>query len=407
MNMGIGIGRGQRASRFKQRLSVLFRGALALLGSAVSFAGCHDIEPVTPFEEPTTDPTKLYMQLRLDHSAITLDTAAGYKTVQVTATPRDALGNPMSDLPAPTFYSLDTTAVIVTADGVITARAPAHEVSVVATLAVGPVKHADTALVNVTDLGDPPKLASLSIHPVPPDSAVWFGVRRIETNFFLWSEAIGRLATLPTGPSLQLHVLDSNGDMVEGLLTEYTSLDPAIAEVDQWEAASISSTAITLKRSGKVGVVAQTMAYGVSLADTVEFTVMPPLYSDVTTIQLGGGARRFSPSETRIAPFGIVAWTNYLGDSVDVAFETPAAATEPPAAVCGVVAQLAELLGPGPGCASGDMLLPPKGASSPFIDQDDGSGVTVQLRQFLLPGVYNFHSAHTGASGRVIVAPSD
>src|SRR5260221_10327275 len=68
---------------------------------------------------------------------------------------------------------MDTSAVRVTAEGLVRAVSTTSGVSVIAELGVGPVRHADTAMVIVTNLSSPPLLASLSIHPVAPDSAIW------------------------------------------------------------------------------------------------------------------------------------------------------------------------------------------------------------------------------------------
>src|SRR5881394_3956609 len=143
----------------ERRRSPSFLGVLALLGLAGGLASCSDIEPVAPHEEPITDPTQLYMRLTLDHPAVNLSTEEGYKALQLRAIPREALGNPMTGLPAPMFKSRDTTKVRVTADGLLTAEATATGVEVIATLTAGPITHADTARVQVTDLATP-KLAS-------------------------------------------------------------------------------------------------------------------------------------------------------------------------------------------------------------------------------------------------------
>src|SRR5690606_27228665 len=133
-------------------------------------------EPVATHES-ITDPNRLYMRLVLDHAAVNLSTAAPYDAIQLTATPFDATGAPITELAAPTFRLArlsDTISIQVTPDSLDRAIAAATDIEVIAELAgEGTVQHADTALINVTTTPAPPMLASLSIDPVPPDSAVW------------------------------------------------------------------------------------------------------------------------------------------------------------------------------------------------------------------------------------------
>ena len=166
--------------------SACWRGTLALLG----LIGCGSIEPVAPHEQPLTDPAQLYMGLTFDHPAVNLSTAAGYNTVLLTATPRDALGDPMPGLPAPTYFSSDTTKIRVTADGLVTALETGNGLKVTATLTDGLVTRTDETWINVTSLQAPPVLDTLSVQPLPPDSAVWS----------VWkAEGIGYGATLRLG----------------------------------------------------------------------------------------------------------------------------------------------------------------------------------------------------------------
>src|SRR5881394_1092597 len=164
--------------RWKRRMRSLrrrSRAGLALLGVAGGLAGtllgCSNIEPVAPVAGPITQPEQLYMDLTLNYRAINLSTAAGSNTLQLTATPRDALGNPMTGLPAPVFKSPDTTKVRVTPEGLLTAVGTITNFQVTATLTVGPVTHADTTWINVTAL--PQVWDTLSIHPVPPANTEW------------------------------------------------------------------------------------------------------------------------------------------------------------------------------------------------------------------------------------------
>jgi len=160
-----------RRRSFREILGVAVSvGVVVSVGGML--AGCGGLEPVGRFT-PTTDPTQLYMSLALNHRAITLDTLAPYNTLQLMATPLDATGAPIPDLPAPVFTSKDTTTVWVTPGGQLQARRAGTGITVIASLtAPGNIRHADTAIVNITaSSGPPPVLASLTLSSIPADSA--------------------------------------------------------------------------------------------------------------------------------------------------------------------------------------------------------------------------------------------
>jgi hypothetical protein len=116
------------------------------------------------------------------------------------------------------------------------------------------------------------------------------------------------------------------------------------------------------------------------------------------------GTPAFVPGEIRIPPYGIVFWSNYLADSVDVTFDGPVVMTPPPAGVCnGFIDLLILLGGPGPTCGIGDALMPPHGLPIPGLEFLGGTASTVQVRQFPEPGIYPFHSTRTGLTGTVVV----
>ena len=139
-------------------------------------AGCSGVEPVAPHHNLITDPTKLYTQLTLDYRVLTLSTdiTCHCATWQLTATPRDALGGAMKGLPVPTFSLLspsDTNTVRVTADGMVTALQTGMT-KILAELTVDGVRRTDTAFIAVENPVPVPTLASVSIDPLLPDSAI-------------------------------------------------------------------------------------------------------------------------------------------------------------------------------------------------------------------------------------------
>ena len=365
--------RGRRTSRPLAR---------RLLAVAV-LAGCSGLEPISSYS-PTTDPALLFMSLTLDHGAVNLAMAEPYDELQLTVTPRNALGSPMDGLSAPTFRSSDTTRVWVTPKGLLQARKPGNGVRVIAELvADGNIRHADTAIVNVTTLATPPRLDVLSIQPATPESAVWAMFPR---EGFWGAAVLFRYApgiALDLLPRLSLRALDANGNPISGLAIEYESLDPDIVAVDPTRG-QISLPA----QPGEARIVARTMAYGISKADTARFTVtLPRLHGVVIQPGRNNGPPIVALKMVMIRPGGYVVWSNLTTDSVSVTFDEPAGAT----AIAQLCAALAVL------CKGGDI---PRFMGATSNDYTNHS----RLRQFVEPGSYTFHIEPLGVTGRVVVA---
>lgn len=378
----------------RSRVLPLLVGLGLALGLGLGLGGCGGLEPVTTYE-PTTDPAQLYLSLTLNHRAITLSTVGPASTLQLMATPLDATGAPMPDLPAPSFTSSDTTSVWVTPEGLLQARGPVSGVTVIAELtAPGNVRHADTAIVNVNvTIDPPPELATLSFAPVPPDSAV--RSMNFASNFAV---NVGPFRSTQWGLSTA-DARDAAGNAMPGLAIEYRSLDPAIATVDPL-------LTVTVRRPGQVRMLARATAYGVTKADTVTFTVTWPI---VQTVGILPGPGAFVPAEVRLAPLGVVVWRRRLDDvigddPVDVTFDDPTYVAVPPDIICERLARRTDAFGPGPHCGTGNMLVPGM-PTDPNADAvtGDASNWTVQVRQFSVPGVYRYHSTRTGATGRIVV----
>ena len=358
----------------------------------VVLAGCGGLESVATYD-PITDPTQLYMTLQVDQRAVNLSTVAPYDTLQLTATPLNALDEPLSGLPAPTFQSLDTTTVWVTPEGLLQARNVTSTTKVIASLAIGGnVRHTDTVLVQVTNLATPPVLDTLSIHPLVPDSAVFPLLSEGLSIYFVVFSGTG----YPFGschlPKLLTRMVTSTGDPISGLLVSYKSLDPTVAQTngcgafgDPFEVAPV--------RPGHVKFVAQTTAYGIKKVDTVSYTITYRVAQGIDIQETG-----FTPSEVVLATHGTALWFNDVVDSAGVTFDDPAAAAEPPAGVCGVP----EFFGapPAPYCGTGNIAAFPGGNGFPFTA--DGN-FAVRARQFNTAGTYSFRNTRTGATGRVIV----
>lgn len=326
-------------------------------------------------------------RITLDHPTVTLSTMAPHNTLQLSLTQHDTLGRPVTGQLSPIYRSLDTSRVQVTTDGLMTALQEGTNIQVIAGLKNRPMVVADTMLVNVTALAAPPRLRSLSIAPVSPDSGMW----AMPADFL--GMAIGFLRR----PKLSPRVVDTTGAEITGLPIEYTSLDTAVAIIDRW------TGEVTLIRSGRVRIATRTTAYGISRADTAIFTVTMPLSRDFAIKTGAAGVPVFDSrgqNEVRIAPHGIVFWSNSLGDTVDVTFDDPTDVNEPPATLCGTFP--AVFGHPGNYCGSGNVLVPQVSS-----DTTGGSFLatmaTLRARQFPKPGVYPFHSVRTGATGRIVV----
>lgn len=349
----------------------------------VALAGCSGLEPAESFT-PITDPTKLFMALTLDHGAVNLSVVAPYDVQQLTATPRDADGTPLSGLPAATFRSSDTTMVWVSPGGMLEARAAGTAVQVIAELvADGNVRHADTALVNVTADLPPAMLDTLSIEPLPPASARW--------SMLPMSGIWGQIMFLFTGtsyaPTLTPRAVDAGGNPVPGLAIEYESLDPEIVEVDP-RTAFVNYP----YQAGEAAIVARTTAYGITRADTVVFTVtLPVIHGFEIKSQGEDEPPTLSSTDVTIRPGGYVSWANLVfgGDSLTVTFDDPTG-VEAAAPICAAFGM------PYPAhCAGGNI--------APFMSETGDYFQFIRVRHFPAPGVYPYRIEPLGRTGRIVV----
>ena len=356
------------------------RSLAALLLGVVTLVRCGDIQPVEPYS-PITDPAALFMSLTLDHKAINLSTVAPYDELQLTATPRDANGAAMVGMAAPTIRSSDTTKVSVTPDGRLQARAPGDGIRVIAELvAEGNVRHADTAIVNVTSDSAPHMLDVLSLDPVG-EEAVWPMVPlQSVLGQILFALSSGRSFQ----PAFDLKTLDSEGNPIPGLAVEYESLDPDIVTLEP------TFGSITLLQPGDARVVVRTTAYGVSIADTTVFTVTLPLINAVA-IQPGAqdSPPTVQPKTLTVRPGGYVFWSNTTADSVSVTFDDPENAHG--------IEEICSALGATfpAHCDSGNI--------APFMSDEGSFFQNTRGRQFTEPGTYTFHIEPLGVTGKVVV----
>lgn len=331
--------------------------------------GCASDVAIAP--PPVTDVSQTYWALTLDHHAVTLSTVAPYDTIRLTATPRAYDGTPLTGLPAPSFTSLDLDRAIVSADGLVRVLKTGTKVPVVATLAVGNLRHADTVLINITSVATPPVLASLSIHPMAGDSA--------KTSATEYKTITARAKT-------------PDSTAISGLAVYYTSLDPLVATIDR------TTGFVRPARPGHVRFVATATAYGITKADTLPFVVGYPtsgIIIQVTPQRNANGevVNGFDPAEITVGPGTIVLFSNQTTTPTDVTFDDPTNVAQDDRD-CALLASL---------CGTGNI-------DAWARDPNELGGISVlRARRFPVPGTYTYHSTIFGTTAKIVVAnePAD
>lgn len=354
-----------RFASIRRRARAIVHAGLgvAVLVPMLGALGCAGDATVAP--PPVTDPQHMYWSLTLDHRAVTMSTVAPYDTIQLTATPRNVEGTPLTGLPAATFTSLDLDRIQVTADGLVQAIGTGTAIPVVATMTVGNLKHADTVLINVTDAAPPPVLARFSIHPDTTDTV-----------------------TTPTGQwtSLPAVALAADSTPIDGLAVDYASLDPTVAAIDR-----TSGTFLPV-RPGHTAIVATATAYGVTKADTLPVTVGYPvaaLIINVTPRHLASGqtVNGFDPADLTVGTGAIIFFFNSTPDSTDITFDDPSNVAQDDRD-CAFLPVL---------CGAGSIAAFAK-------DPNDDVGFSaVRARSFPVAGTYTYHSTIFGTTGRIVV----
>lgn len=358
---------------------------------ALVIAGCGGLEPVASYK-PITDAARLFLSLTLDQRAITLSTLAPYDTLQLTATPRDGTGAPMSGLPAPTFTSSDTTVVWVTPAGELQARAAGSATVIAEVRADGNIRHADTATVAVTaDVTAPPALATFSIEPLTPQDAVWSitppdpGNGGVLVAFATHQFPIARVTP---------RILDAQGNPMPWVPVEYESLDPDLALLSPY----LPQIPVVRLREqpGTARIVMRATIYGATMVDTARFTITAAYVHDVIVRPAAnGGPPQVESLTPTIRAGGYVFFDNLTADSVRVTFDDPASAGAADV-VCSAFGSGFCGAGNIPNFMSTDTVTwgPP---GNPFEN--------TRGRQFTTPGTYVFHLEPLGVTGHIIVVP--
>jgi plastocyanin len=365
------------------------RDTRAALLAGLLLAACAG-ESAAPFAPATgADATGLYWGLTLNHHAVTLSTVAPYDTMALVATARDARGAALEGLGTVAYTSSDPSRVQVSADGHVRALQSVQGVTVTAELLVGNVRHTDQTTFVVTDEPAPPTLAHLSIHPQPPDSTTW-SLSGDGSFFHLPGNGNAGFAT---PKAVFGSGTDAQGTPIPGLNLAFSASDTTVARVVGFGPVMV----LFPMKPGRVSFIASTTAYGVTLADTVQFTIVMPVLQIVKIrprqVSLGGPDQiTFGPADITVAPGGAVLWLNLSGTQADVVFDDPTNVVEHGAISC---ANPDEPLDAGNIAAFGV----PQDSLAPSLDAEN-----CRSRRFPVAGVYPYHTSLTGATGRVVVA---
>lgn len=285
---------------------------------------------------PTRSTAQAYWTLQLSQRAVNLALTEPYDTLQLTATPLDAAGMPLSGAGPVTFQGHDST-VTVSATGVLTAHYVTPVTQIIASLRVNGVTLTDTAFIKVTSTVPQYALANFSMQPASGDSA--------KRNIDFGADVSNGTANDPvggdkTGISWPVTATNSNGTTICSpisgcsLLVAYSTSNPYVAYVQKYNSGNSIALYPRLIGSfsffapGHVYLLAATWAYGVVRRDSVDFTVGLPLnfVNTITSATVGGqpGVAFGTPPHMALGVGAVVQFWNQTPTPVDVMF-TPTA----------------------------------------------------------------------------------
>lgn len=277
-----------------RKMDKQWRVIFACIGVGTSVLACSDYAVVSP--TPQTD--QLYWAAKVDHPAVLLSMTPPENTLQLRVTPYTIYGDSLTlDSLTPVrvaWESTDTSAVLVSQTGVLTARKVATRVNVYATLTVGDVLRRDTVWVGVT-----------ATVPSTLDSLVLFVPS--EEN------------TVPAGGVLPLAVRArlQNGDQVSGVPVRYTVNKPSFATFK-----TTSGLLYGLVPDDSVTVTAVTTVYGETRRDSLFLYTGWPVWQVAPVFSLFAQAGTnhtivYTPKviDLKGAPGSSFSWANLSGYS--------------------------------------------------------------------------------------------
>lgn len=311
-------------------------------------------------------PEEMYWSLELNHRAGVMSTVAPYDKLQLEVFPLAARGDTLPVEGVVTYTSSAPDKVRVTEGGLVEALATASGVNIIARLSMNNTMHADTLRLNVTALADPMELASFSIQPVAPDSAVW-----VVAGGNVYSRPLRALA------------LDDNDTNIPSVIVRYTARDRSVLTVVPF------TGALTGVSVGQSMIVASTTVYGVKMVDSVLFTIKMPSSAYVTINgPVRGPPGGFSPTVDSIGVGGSIIWTSFVVSPVDIVFDDPTNV----------------MAGPFPcyDCSVDEGNIEPFSAIWESEEDNEYSEISVS-RSFPVAGTYHYRSLITGKTGTIVV----
>lgn len=326
--------------------------------------------------EPIPLPANVYWELRLNHHAVLLSLREPHNTLQLQAIPYTGFNevwNSGTATPAQTdsildvspaeFVSRDSSKVLVSSTGLVTARAvQTGDVYVVARRKLGNSIHVDSALIRVMDVVSPPALDTFRVRPRDGDSA-----------------KVAVSVGFPARKSFVVTTKDTEGSEMMNVPVYFSSPNPLVASVANRFAAAKSIEAV---RPGRVMLMAETWVYGVEKQDTFSFTVGYPVvfsFYGVLSIQKDGV---LPTREWHVGPGATLQWRNNAGRSVDVIFEDSL--------------NVLPTLSNAPNSGGGNILEIPGDTTLFFSERD-------RYRRLLTPGTYIYRVHPFNTVGKIIV----
>lgn len=338
-----------------------------------------------------------YWALQFPQHAVTLALTPPYNTIQLTATPLNADGQRLSGVGRP-HYTASDSAIAIDSTGRVTAQFATlfRNAFVVASLAdpAQGVTLADTCFIQVTPVAPASLPATLTIRPVPGDSAY---------------RPIGGFGTV------MVSATDSAGHSMAAPFVYFTSADPTIATVGPL------TGNVVARRTGRVILYATTWEYGVAEQDSLQFTVGIPNNATISMLSVfpTGSATpvlTFWPQTVTVSVGAVVTWSNpSFSDSADVVFDDPtqvdsAAYSNPLIRFStgrgNIAPWLWDTLGVGPVAARictafGGAGTPPDVSCIRLLKSQRFANQ--RLRKFPVAGTYHYRSRKWGTSGTIIV----
>lgn len=308
------------------------------------------------------DPKTILWSLVLDRHAITMASSGDQSTIQLAPKAVNADGDAIGG--AQIVYSLsDSESISVSPAGLITARAPAIGVVLIASTQVANVTRKDTAYIDVVDVASAPVLQQFELSLASGATAL---PASDQFNFFGNDQALVTAA-------------DADGNALDGLRAYYTSSDPTTVSVDH------ATGAVHTIRIGKATITATATAYGVTKTSTLDVTVIPPMFAAVGAVETTPASSPtpvfvFQPADLTVSAGASVFFVNAsYTTKIDVVFDDSTDVAESPFFPMG------------------------SGNIEPFRTDTIAGSPGYRFRAFPKPGTYTYHSTLFNTNGRIIV----